>query len=82
MGDGWVSHRGGKRSNVYVLCAEPKEDKHFRPGTRLEGSVTGVTEKLFTVGTKIISVKGAILAFFCPSIFLVSLAGGAAFSNC
>ena len=45
---------GGQRSKVYVLCAEPKEHKHFRPGTRPGGSgtrpggsVTGVTEKLF-----------------------------------
>ena len=27
-------------------------------------------------------VKGAVLAFFFPSIFFVSLAGGAAYSNC
>ena len=45
---------GGHGSKVYVLCAEPKEYKHFRPGTRPGGSgtrpggsVTGVTEKLF-----------------------------------
>ena len=45
---------GGQGSKVYVLCAEPKEHKHFRPGTRPGGSgtrpggsVTGVTEKLF-----------------------------------
>ena len=45
---------GGQGSKVYVLCAEPKEHKHFRPGTRpgglgtrSGGSVTGVTEKLF-----------------------------------
>ena len=45
---------GGQGSKVYALCAEPKEYKHFRPGTRLGGSgarpggpVTGVTEKLF-----------------------------------
>ena len=45
---------GGQGSKVYVLCAEPKEYKHFRPGTRPGGSgtqpggsVTGVTEKLF-----------------------------------
>ena len=44
----------GQGSKVYVLCAEPKEHKHFRPGarpgglgTRSGGSVTGVTEKLF-----------------------------------
>ena len=43
---------GGQGSKVYVLCAEPKEYKHFRPGTRPGGSgtppggsVTGVTEK-------------------------------------
>ena len=29
--------------NVYVLCAEPKQHKHFFPGPQL----TGVTEKLF-----------------------------------
>ena len=29
-----------------VLCAEPKKHKHFHPGTRPGGSVTGVTEKL------------------------------------
>ena len=28
---------GGQRSKVYVLCAEPKEHKHFRPGTRPGG---------------------------------------------
>ena len=45
---------GGQGPEVYVKCAEPKEYKHFRPGTRpggsgtrLGGSVTGVTEKLF-----------------------------------
>ena len=45
---------GGQGSKVYVLCAEPEEHKRFRPGTRPggsgtrpEGSVTGVTEKLF-----------------------------------
>ena len=45
---------GGQGSKVYVLCVEPKEYKHFRPGTRPGGSgtrpggsVTGVTEKLF-----------------------------------
>ena len=53
---GWpgVSRPGGQGSKVYVLCAEPKEHKHFRlgtrpggSGTRPGGSVTGVTEKLF-----------------------------------
>ena len=29
---------GGRGSKVYVLCAEPKEHKHFRPGTRPGGS--------------------------------------------
>ena len=38
---------GGQGSKVYVLCTEPKEHKHFRPGTRPGGSVTRVTEKLF-----------------------------------
>ena len=45
---------GGQGSKVYVLCAAPKEHKHFRPGTwpggsgtRPGGSVTRVTEKLF-----------------------------------
>ena len=42
---------GGQGSKVYVLCAEPKEYKHFRPGTRPGGSVTGVTEKLFMFKT-------------------------------
>ena len=37
----------GQGSKVYVLCAEPKEHKHFRSGTRPGGLVTGVTEKLF-----------------------------------
>ena len=47
---------GGQGSKVYVLCPEPKEHKHFRPGTRPGGSgtrpggsVTGVTGKLFYV---------------------------------
>ena len=30
----------GQGSKVYVLCAEPKEHKHFRPGTRPGGSGT------------------------------------------
>ena len=49
---------GGQGSKVYVLCAEAKEHKHFRPGTRpggsvtrSGGSVTGVTEKLFMCQT-------------------------------
>ena len=28
---------GGQGSKVYVLCAESKEHKYFRPGTRLGG---------------------------------------------
>ena len=28
---------GGQGSKVYVLCAEPKEHEHFRPGTRPGG---------------------------------------------
>ena len=28
---------GGQGSKVYVLCAEPKEHKRFRPGTQLGG---------------------------------------------
>ena len=28
---------GGQGSKVYVLCAEPKEHKHFRPGARPGG---------------------------------------------
>ena len=28
---------GGQGSRVYVLCAEPKEHKRFRPGTRPGG---------------------------------------------
>ena len=44
---GGVSRLGGQGSNVCVLCAEAKEHKHVRPGTRPGGSVTGVTEKLF-----------------------------------
>ena len=53
----WVARglpTGGQGSKVYVLCAEPKEHKLFRPGTRpggsgtwAGGSVTGVTEKSF-----------------------------------
>ena len=46
---------GGQGSKVYVLCAEPKEHKHFRSGTRSGGSgtrpggsVTGVIEKQST----------------------------------
>ena len=45
---------GGHGSKVYVLCAEPKEHKHFRPGARPGGSgarpggwVAGVTEEWF-----------------------------------
>ena len=44
-----VYRLGGRGSNVYVLCAEPKKNEYFRPGTRPGGLVTGVTEKLFCV---------------------------------
>ena len=48
LGEGGGVYRpGGQGSNVYVLCAETKEHKHFRLATRLGGSVTGVSEKLF-----------------------------------
>ena len=47
----WV--RGGGSTDRVVrgqtfmcLCAESKEHKHFRPGSRPGGSVTGVTSKL------------------------------------
>ena len=52
---GGVSRLGGQGSNLYVVCAEPKEHKHFRPGTRPGGSVTGVTEKWFTMRPKMIT---------------------------
>ena len=39
---GGVYRPGGQGSNVYVLCAEPKQHKHFRLGTRPGGLVTGV----------------------------------------
>ena len=38
---GGGSRPGGQGSNVYVLCAEPKEHKHIRPGNRPGGSLTG-----------------------------------------
>ena len=41
----WLLGWGG--SPDWVVCAEPKERKLFRLGTRPGGSVTGVTEKLF-----------------------------------
>ena len=48
MGKGGGFFRPGVQgSNVYVLCAEAKKNKHFRLGTLSGGSVTGVTEKLF-----------------------------------
>ena len=46
-GGGGVSRLGGQGSHVYVLCAEPKEHKHFRLGTQQGGSVTEVTKELF-----------------------------------
>ena len=36
-GGGGVLPTGGQRSKVYVLCAEPKEHKRFRPGARPGG---------------------------------------------
>ena len=36
---------------AYVLCAEPNEHLHFRPGTRPGGWVNRVTEKLFMCQT-------------------------------
>ena len=50
----WVA----KGHNVYVLCAEPKEHKQFRPGTRPAGSVTWVTKKLF--------MCQMFMCLFCP----------------
>ena len=42
VGEVGVSRPGGQESNIYVLCAEPKEHKHFRLGARPGGSVTGL----------------------------------------
>ena len=33
---------GGQGSKVYVLCGEPREHKHFHPGTRPEDRVPGL----------------------------------------
>ena len=44
-----VLPNGWPGSNVYVLWAECKEHKHFRPGTRPVRSVTGVSEKIVYV---------------------------------
>ena len=53
---------GGQGSKIYVLCVEPEEYKHFRPGTRPGGSgprpggsVIEVTKKLFTFPAPILS---------------------------
>ena len=37
---GGVSRPGGQGLNVYVLCSEPREHKHFRPGARPGGLVS------------------------------------------
>ena len=44
---GGVSRPDVQGSNVYVLCAEAKKHKQFRPGARPRGSVKGVTEKCY-----------------------------------
>ena len=41
-----------------MLCAEPKEHKHFPPGIRPGRPVTGVTEKLF--------MCQMFMCLFCP----------------
>ena len=43
---------GGQGSKVDVLCAEPKEHKRFRPGTRPGGPVLGVVLPHLPVGKK------------------------------
>ena len=63
----WV--REGGWPGVRCLCAvavyaEPKEHKHFCPGTQPGGPVTGVTEKLF--------MCQMFMCLFWPLIFDIS----------
>ena len=54
------------------MCVEPKEHKHIRPGTRPEGSVTGVTEKVREVpngvGADGVGVKFPIFPVNCSRL--------------
>ena len=64
---------GGQGSNGYVLCAEPKEHKHFRPGTRPGGSVTGVTVPSVYVPN--VYVPNVYVPFMAPKYNLVNCWG-------
>ena len=74
----WVSGglpTGWPGVKCFALCAEPKEHKDFRPGTRPGGSVTGVTEKLFMCQLSVClfwSLKSLrfFLSYFLLAIFL------------
>ena len=63
---------GSQGSKVYVLCAEPKEHKHFRPGTPAwriqvpgrEDSGTEVTEELFMCQMSMCLFRPLEMGFF------------------
>ena len=59
---------GGQVSKVYVLCAEPKEHKHFRPGTRLGGSGTRPGGSVTRVDGEIVYVPNVYVPFPAPSL--------------
>ena len=66
---GGVSRPGGQGSpdrwpgvkSLHVLCAEPKEHKHFRPGTRTGGSGTR---------TKMIGDRGDREIVYVPNVYV------------
>ena len=67
---GWpgVSRPGGQGSKVYVLCAEPKEYKHFRPGTR-PGGFGYPAGRIGDRGDReIVCVPNVYVPFLAPSL--------------
>ena len=59
---------GGQGSKVYVLCAEPKEHKRFRPGTR-PGGIGFPAGRIGDRGDReIVYVPNVYVPFPAPSI--------------
>ena len=66
---------GGQGSKVYVLCVEPKEHKHFRPGAR-PGGLGYPARRIGDRGDReIVYVPDVYVPF--PAILLTGIPGNA-----
>ena len=69
---------GGQGSKVYVLCAEPKEHKHFRPGTRPGGFGCPAGRIGDRGDREIVYVPNVYVPFLAPKLLPVLIFTGTA----